>query len=280
MPLMLVCPYCSFSKQISQGDIPKGARRAICPRCGQKFDFGPGNGTPHKGMLGGHQDENARNEDQGSGSGGAYRGSPWENRGKTGLLNGIFATFTQVLFSPTQFFKTLNPKGGIGESLAFGLLIGAIGNMLGLFFPMVMMSGGFFFMEQPLFGQFATGFMFLFLMVVIPVGVIVAMFVYSAVLHLFLLMVRGGKNGFEATFRVIAYSQAAQGFSVVPVIGGWIAGIWQFIVQVIGLREIHGVSYLRVIMAFILPVLILVVLTITALIPLVLFITQHWSGHV
>ncbi|MDZ7695492.1 MAG: YIP1 family protein [Deltaproteobacteria bacterium] len=135
-------------------------------------------------------------------------------------------------------------------------------------------------MEQPLFGQFTIGFVFLFLMVLVPVGIIVAMFVYSAVLHLFLLMVRGGKNGFEATFRVIAYSQAAQGFSVVPVIGGWIAGIWQFVVQVIGLREIHGVSYLRVIMAFILPVLILFVLTVTALIPLVLFITQHWSGHV
>ncbi len=277
MPVTLVCPYCSFSKEISVGEIPEDVRRAICPRCGQKFDFSPGNNIRHKNTRDHYQDGNTRNEDQDSGYG--NQGSPWENRGNIGMLKGIFTTFTQVLFSPTQFFKTLNPKGGIGESLAFGLLIGATGNMLGLFLPTVMMSGGISFMEQPLFGQLTIGFMFLFLMVLIPIGVIVAMFVYSAVLHLFLLMVRGGKNGFEATFRVIAYSQAAQGFSVVPVIGGWIAGIWQFIVQVIGLREIHGASYLRVIMAFILPVLILFALAITALVPLVLFITQHWSGH-
>ncbi|MEJ2585975.1 MAG: YIP1 family protein [Deltaproteobacteria bacterium] len=280
MPVTLVCPYCSFSKEMPEGDIPPGAKRAICPRCGQKFEFG----TDTRGMvdptLFGPDREAFRGKDPNDDAGDTYTESPWENRTERGFFKGIFSTFIQVLFSPAQFFKTLNPKGGIGESLAFGLLIGAVGNMLGLFWPTVMMSGGISFMEEPLFGQLTIGFTFLFLMVLVPVGVLVAMFVYSAVLHLCLLMVRGDKNGFEATFRVIAYSQAAQGLSAVPLLGGWIAGIWQFIIQVIGLREIHGVSYFRVIMAFILPVLILFILVLFALVPLVLFFTQHWAGQV
>ncbi|MFP3912153.1 MAG: YIP1 family protein [Desulfobacteraceae bacterium] len=278
MTLTLVCPYCRFSRQVFEAEIPAGAKRAVCPRCGQKFEFRAGNHTPSDyETVDGPDEDIIHKEDHGWESKTDHRGSPWEARTEIGILRGIVNTLSQVLFSPGQFFKALAPKGKLGESMAFGLLMGAIGNMLALFWPVILMSGGLSPFQQPLLEQMTMGMVFLIMMVVVPFCVLVAMFVYSAILHFFLFLVRGGRHGFEATFRVIAYSQAAQIWSLIPMAGGWIGGVWQVIVQVIGLREIHHTSYFRVIMAFILPVVVLFVLALSALIPLILYLFQQWS---
>ena len=114
------------------------------------------------------------------------------------------------------------------------------------------------------------------LMIIVPIFVALSMFIYSGLLHLFLLIVRGGQNGFEATFRVVSYSQATQALSLIPFIGGWIGGIWQIIVQIIGLREIHETSYFRVVMAFLIPVVIFLFLIMATLIPLFTHFNQQW----
>jgi hypothetical protein len=41
-------------------------------------------------------------------------------------------------------------------------------------------------------------------------------------------------------------------------VGGLIASLWVIGVQVIGIREIHGVSYVRVLVAFFVPVVLVV----------------------
>ena len=99
-------------------------------------------------------------------------------------------------------------------------------------------------------------------------------------LSLFLLVVRGGQNGFEATFRVVSYSQATQALGLIPFIGGWIGGIWQLIVQIIGLREIHEISYFRVVIAFLIPVVSFFLLIIATLICLFTHFNQQWFDQV
>jgi len=103
------------------------------------------------------------------------------------------------------------------------------------------------------------GFIFLIIMLISPVCVLLTIFFTSVIMHLMLLIV-GVKNGFEATFRVISYSQASQILGVIPFIGGMIGGFWLVIVQFIGLRTIHEISYLRVLMAFLIPVVVLILL--------------------
>jgi hypothetical protein len=88
--------------------------------------------------------------------------------------------------------------------------------------------------------------------------------VTSLVVHLMLTVVRGGRNGFEATFRVVSYSQATQGWALIPYVGGLVATLWLMIVQVVGVREIHEVSYVRVFMAFLIPVGFLVAVLLAA----------------
>ncbi len=273
MTVELVCPFCHFSKRISEKRIPASAKWAICPNCRQKFEITLPENEPVSTSGGVLPEQETSGTGQESGTSSARTGAPWEHRSGKGFFWSFYQTFKAAVFSPASFFKELNFKGGFKEPLAFGLLAGAVGNMFGLFWPVMMLSGGLLPFETAFFGQLGGGLIFFTLVVVIPVCVLAGMFVYTAILHLLLLIVRGGTHGFEATFRVVAYSQAAQLWQLAPVIGSWIAGTWQIVVQIIGLREIHGVSYLRVVIAFLLPIFFLSALAAAVAIPmLILFL--------
>jgi rubredoxin len=240
----ITCPNCNFSKNIPKEKIPAGARWTTCPQCKHRFEFdltGPVFDFEKEGEGAGGKDQVGQER------------TPWENRSELGIWQGIYQTFKAVLFSPEKLFRTMSFKGGIKEPLAFGLLLGSIGAMLGLFWNFLMMSGSLLEMVHELMGPFNITLVFLGLLIFSPLFVIIILFVTSGILHLSLLIVRGGKNGFEATFRVISYSQAIQVLGLIPFIGGLIGGLWVLVVQVIGIREIHETSYLRVFIAFLIP---------------------------
>jgi len=268
----IACPFCHFSKQIPEKKIPVSAKWAICPRCNQKFEISPSNKEARPFTEETRLNRDPHETGQESVKDSYRKGSQWENRSETGFAQGTYRTFKEALFSPTAFFRGLTFNGGIREPLAFGLLIGAVGNMFGIFWPVLMMSGGLFHFGEAIFGHLTIGLIFLVMVVAVPVCVTLSMFIYSGILHLLLLIVGGGNNRFEATFRVVAYSQSAQVWDLIPIAGSWIGGIWQLIIQVIGLREMHGISYLRVFMAFLLPVCILFLLIMMALVPLLIYL--------
>ena len=282
MTVDLTCPYCSYSKKVPEDKIPAGARWATCPRCQRRFEI-PSSMEDADFVTGGTQSGTAQ---QGTAEKtekkSLRRPVPWENRSELGLWQGIYDTVKAVLFSPDKFFGSLRHKGGIGEPFAFGLLTGAVGGMFSVFWQFLILSGGLLSIGHIFAGQFTFGLIFLILIVFIPIGIMIALFVTSAVWHLFLLILKGADNGFEATFRVIAYSQAVQLWGIIPIIGGWISFIWQIIIQIIGLKEIHETSYLKVIFAFLIPVAAIIVLVVMAMIFLVLFLghqqfIQLWS---
>jgi predicted Zn finger-like uncharacterized protein len=271
MTVELTCPYCQFSKRVPKEKIPTGVKWVNCPRCNQRFEFSMAEKDvsfvtketePETGI------ERPKEEPE---MDYARKGAPWENRSELGLWQGIYETFKAVLISPEALFKGLTIKGGIVEPLAFGTLIGSIGTMFGLFWQFLMWSGLALTYGESVFGQFAMGLIFLIIMVVIPIFWIAWIFFSSAIMHLLLLIVSGGKNGYEATLRVVSYSQATQIWSLIPFIGSTIAFIWQLVVQVIGLRHIHRTSYLRVIIAFLIPLAIIFLLGILIVIGVVLF---------
>jgi hypothetical protein len=261
MSVEIICPKCNFSKSIPKEKIPAGARWATCPQCKHRFSFAPPKGdvSPEQGQK--EAGAEGRVERQ---------APPWENRSELGLWQGIYRTFKAVLFSPDRLFSTMRHKGGITEPLAFGLLLGSIGSMFGFFWEFLIMSGGLLAVGEELMGRVSMSLIFFSIIIISPLFVAITMFVGSAVLHLLLLIVRGGKNGFEATFRVVSYSQATQIWAVIPFIGGFIGSLWILIVQIVGLREIHETSYLRVILALLIPVA-LILLVLAIVIPLLVF---------
>jgi hypothetical protein len=254
MIVELTCPYCRFSKQIPKEKIPKGAKGVTCPRCRQRFEMPEFNPKAGPGTAETGEEKGSDGPEEGHGKDLNRQSSPWENRSNLGLWQGIYQTLKAVLFSPEKLFRTLTYKGGIKEPLAFGLLVACLGAMIGFFWEFLILSGGLLSLAYPLFGQLTAALIFLLVIVIIPVLVTFVMFIYSGILHLLLCILGAGQNGFEATFRVVSYSQAAQVWALIPFLGGPIAGIWQLIVQIIGLREIHETSYLRVIIAFMIPV--------------------------
>lgn len=274
MSVELRCPYCQLTKKVPEEKIPDGAKWVTCPRCHQRFEF-PMTENDIRPVTGETYLKTAvESLEEGRKAGVAGNGAPWENRTELGLWQGIYKTFKAVLFSPEIFFRSLTFKAGIVEPLAFGILVGSIGSMFGLFWQLLMWSGLVLTYGESLFGQFTIGVILLIIMVIIPIFWVAWIFVSSGITHLLLLIVRGGENGYEATLRVVSYSQATQVWGFVPFVGGTIGWIWQLVVQIIGLRHIHRTSYLRVIMAFLIPVAILFLLGIVIVMGMVLFFSS------
>jgi hypothetical protein len=164
-----------------------------------------------------------------------------------------------VLFSPRSAFSTMPVRGGWREPLAFGLLVGSIGRMFAFFWLFNAASMGF---PNPLWGisiSISPPLVFLLQIFLSPLFVTVYLLISSVIIHVLLLVVRGGKNGYEATFRVVAYSQATRVWGVIPLLGGAVGWIWRSIVYIIGLKEAQETSYGRVILAFSIPFAVLIV---------------------
>ena len=183
-----------------------------------------------------------------------------------------------TLTVPSKYYFLLYPKHGYrGYKLAD---IKRLATENGLHIEEIIKIGGLtniilhfvlWTIPEELMGHVSMSLIFFAIIIISPLFVTITMFIASAVLHLLLLIVRGGKNGFEATFRVVSYSQAAQIWGVIPFVGGFIGGLWILIVQIIGLREIHETSYLRVILALLIPVALILLLVLAIVIPLLVF---------
>lgn len=276
----LVCPYCRFSKKVSERKIPAAAKMVICPQCQKKFPLPK---TKYQGDLAGEKpfgaalahglkpSIDARGEMDGE-MGGETGGSPWERRDDLGLFSSIFLTFKRALFHPGLLFSSQSQTEGLREPLAFGLLIGGFGDMLAFFWPALFFSFGFLPFGDAVFTRLSGIWIFLTFMVGIPLAVILNMLIYSGILHLMLLIVRGGKEGYRSTFRVVAYSQAALVWNIIPFMGSWIATVWKLIIQIIGLHEIHQTSYAKIIIAFLLPFFIILALIMMAATPFLMLL--------
>jgi len=271
----IICPHCYYSREIPEERIPEGVRWARCPRCQERFEVLPN--TVRRASA-----PSERGDLDSSNSVARVKRRyqcPWEARSRLGLWRGIYQTLKAVLFSPEDLFRNGKFEAGIREPLAYGLLLGSMGAMISLFWQFLMLAGGIAALDEPAVGRMAMSVVFLIVLVFVPLFVLVSMFMYSGVLHLFLLLVRGGPRGFEATFRVVAYSQATQVWALIPFLGGWVAGIWQLVVQIIGLREIHETSYGRVIVAFLIPVAILLAVVVVGVILLFLYSGEPGFGR-
>jgi hypothetical protein len=239
MTVEITCPKCRYSKQLSEDRIPPGVRWATCPRCKKRFDI-------------------TRDLERSGIKGRGRMLPPWERRSEIGLREGIFQTAKHVVFSPRAFFRNTAVEGGVTESLAFGILFGSIGLMFELFWEVLADEGSLSSIQIDFLGGYGTGLVFLVAAILCPLGATVMICMTSLVIHLLLSVTGAAKNGFEATLRAVSYSQATQFWALIPYVGGLIATVWLVVVQLIGIREIHGVSYARVLLAFFIAVVFVV----------------------
>ena len=87
-----------------------------------------------------------------------------------------------------------------------------------------------------------------------PVWIVIGVFVAAGILHLLLMVVGAAPRDFEATFRVVAYSQAVSVVGLLPFCGGFIGFVWWVVVATLGLRTVHRTSTAQALIAVLLPI--------------------------
>lgn len=191
-------------------------------------------------------------------------GVPWERRDEIGLVAALIETTKQVLTGPTDFFRRMPVAGGLGSPLLYAVIIGYLGILVSAVYSSVFMlvggatSGAFgAFGDRPeiarmveafsgwggIIGQVLFG----------PFGIVIALFVSTAITHVMLMLLDGAGQGFEATFRVRSYASAATVLAIVPICGGLIAAIWSLVLCIIGLAEAQRIPVWKAALAVLLP---------------------------
>jgi len=220
----MFCQHCG--KEIMEG-------QAFCPFCGGKTAAAPspGNGRIH---------------------------TAWEEKGTQWTFGGLMATLKESLFHPSEFFRKMNVTGGLSSPLLYALITGMVGWMAYYFWEIVFHDAIHDFLPSSahsgldVFAEAGLAVK----AILTPFMLIAGLFIWSGILHLLLLLVRGAKNGFEATFRVVSYINGASVFLIIPLCGAFICTIWTLVLAVIGLRDAHGTSGGKATFAVLFPLII------------------------
>jgi hypothetical protein len=185
-------------------------------------------------------------------------GLPWEHRDSLGLVKAFTDTLMMVLTKPSQAYSVMQREGGLGSPLLYAIIGGVFGYVVYFVYMLLMPSMGFAANpDNALFGVLGMGFGLLFLIVLIPILVVIGAFIGGAILHVCLMIVGGAKQPFETTFRVMCFSSGSTSpLMIIPICGGMIAGIYNIVLNCIGLARAHEIDTGKAVLAVILPVII------------------------
>jgi hypothetical protein len=189
---------------------------------------------------------------------------PWQDRQHhPSFLGALWATVKVVLSEPSRAFSHIKVEGSLSGSMLYVVILGSLSGYVGLMFQLLLQSVGLTLgaaaKGEPAMVA-AVGGMAVFSVVAaifIPIMVLVGSFVGAAVLHVFLWIVGGARRSFEATYAVAAYCGGSTGLlGLIPMCGGLIGAVWNIVVEVIGLREVHGTTTGKAVLAVLLPMIV------------------------
>jgi len=183
---------------------------------------------------------------------------PWEDP-KYSFVDGLFETVKLLAFNPGEAFRRMPVTGGIGRPLFFAIAVGWVSIAVAVFWNVLLQGMWMPFMES-MDDVAGMGAMYgltigwgLMMVVLAPLFVIIGVFIAAAILHLMLMIVGGASNGFEATVRVVCYTQTAQLAGIIPFCGGLVALVWTVILYVTGFSIAHRTTQGKAIIAVFLP---------------------------
>jgi hypothetical protein len=181
---------------------------------------------------------------------------PWPPREHDSVLDAAATTWKESVFHPTSFFRRMSREFDFGWVVGYYLIVGVLGWGLGLFWEMIFPGSVVdrFFPPDETTSNPVIEFL------LSPIILLVALFCFAGVVHLFLLMFGAAKHGYGASVRVFAFAVGPTLFEVVPFLGGPVGSIWSLVLTVIGLREAHESTTGRVLAAVLVPAFLALVL--------------------
>jgi hypothetical protein len=196
-------------------------------------------------------------------------GPAWENRAELGFFAALIETIRAVLLEPTKSFAGMRQTGGFGGPLFFFVLTGTVGGLAGIVYQTMLsavQTGGSA-EENAMAAMFTSTFAIGATIMLLPLFLAAAAFLSSGLIHLALMVVGGARRPFEATFRVACYAGGATAvLQLLPVCGAIVASVWNFVLLIFGLAEVHGIGKGRAAVAVLLPSIVccLIILVIAA----------------
>ncbi|HOP68009.1 MAG TPA: YIP1 family protein [Methanoregulaceae archaeon] len=168
------------------------------------------------------------------------------------------------LFAPVETFGTV--KGtGIGDALKYFLVILLINIILSSIVTLVIASTAFTVIEQVFSGlgiamPLAAGAGIIIWAVIMVVLMILFAFIAGAWLHLWV-YVLGGRRGYAGTMKAVLYGATPyMCIGWIPIIGPFVGGLWSVVVEILGIRELHGISTGRAVAAYLAAVIVLFII--------------------
>jgi len=184
-------------------------------------------------------------------------GLPWEHRNQLGIVKAYIDTVTLVLTKPVEAFALMKKEGDMMGPLLFALIGGSIGLIVSFLFQIAFSALGIMQDQNGLANIFGVGIGLVVFLFLVPVLLAVGMFIWSGILHLCLMIVGGAKKPFETTFRVVCFSSGSTYLlSVIPFCGGMITGVWNLVLEVIGLARSHEIDTGKAVLAVLLPMIV------------------------
>jgi len=189
----------------------------------------------------------------------------WDLGSKDNYIEDLWDTFKTVLFKPSIFFKAIAVNTGYHRAYIFALImfyltIGATAAyQMGMFTSMsTFQYNPFDFIYSYVHAippVLAIGMILFGLIVIVPILAFIGFAVRAAIIHVCLMIVGGKTQSFEVTMRVVLYASAPVALGVIPILGGFVGGIWNIVLEIVGIKTVHNTSYARAIIAYILPML-------------------------
>ena len=179
-------------------------------------------------------------------------GLPWENRSGSNLVNALFDTITLIFTKPQDAFAVMRREGGFGDPLLYVLILAIAAAIISAGWSLLLPSFGS--LGDGGLGWLGAGVGSLFMIVLMPVIMIVAMFIGAALVHLCLMLLGGANQPYETTFRVACYAHGtATVLQVVPFCGGLLAFAASVAFNTIGLARAHETDTWKALVAVLLP---------------------------
>jgi hypothetical protein len=191
---------------------------------------------------------------------------PFEEPGRA-FGSGLIETIKLFVLDPNDAYRRMPLNTEISRPLIYAILVGWVGAALAYLWAL-MLQASITGLLAPLdeTGQILPMMMLgmtfgVFGLLLAPIGIAIRIFVYTAVVHLALMLVGGERNGFAATLRVVCYSNTTQLAQAIPFAGGLIATLWGLVLCVVGLTRAHEATPGKAVLAILLPVVLCCVCT-------------------
>ncbi len=166
----------------------------------------------------------------------------------TDPVQSFMDTVRRLVQGPTGFFRGITRAGDFVNPAIFALVCYEVSVILGGLLALAGIGG-----DQGFGGLIAA-------IILAPIFLAIGLLIGSGIVHLLVRLIVGPLNaGFEATFRVVSYSQVVNLVTWIPFIGPFL-GFYSLFLGVVGVREVHGTTTGKAALVVLIPAAIVLLL--------------------